>query len=275
MNASAKTAGMASGTMTGSLDELTLIERLLLVMPLVGGAVFGILPLFFAGQAPLLGYSGKDLYLYQLSGAVTLGYVPGLLLAVLEGKWTPARLVVIATLVFNLASLFAIATAVLTGTATSVVYAILVASLIIAASTAWMVYQHRGAPHPAPDTAPWLKYLLIFLTAAAFGTGILFTFVPVQVAQMFGFTGADDFVYRQGGAALLGFAVMGVFELRSLAWRELRLPSMNALLFNGVSFPVTLLALWRGEPILLLGVVLLVSVVATVGTFVALWREGK
>lgn len=276
MNASSKTVSAAANKLSGAADQLSSVERALLVIPLLGGAVFGILPLFFVGQlANLLGYSGKDLYLYQLAGAVTLGYVPGLLLAILQGEWTSARLVVIATLVFNIGSLFAIAVAILTGTATPVVYAILVASILIVAITAWMLNQHRDVPHPQPDTAPWLKYLLFFLTAAAFGTGTLFTFAPAQVSQLFGFSGVDDFVFRQGGAATLGFAVMGVFELRSLAWRELRLPSLNALLFNGASLVATILAILRADPILLLAVVLLVTIVATAGSFIALQRQGK
>lgn len=276
MNANSKTLNSPTGQMLELSDQLTSLERALLVIPLLGGLVFGILPLFFPSQAAsFFGFSGGDTYLYRLAGAVTLGYVPGLLLAILQGEWTPVRLVVIATLVFNLGSLFAIAVAMLTGTARPVAYAILVASILITGITVWMLNRHRDVPRPPADIAQWLVYLLVLLTAAAFGTGILFTFAPMQVGQRFGFVGVDEFVFRQGGAALLGFAVMGVFELRSRNWREIRLPSMNALLFNGASFIATILAIIAGDPILLLLVVLPVSIVATVGSFIALQRNGK
>lgn len=276
MNASSKTLNASAERMMGAADQMSTLERALLVIPLLGGIVFGILPLFFPVQAAsLFGFAGRDIYLSRLSGAVTLGYVPGLLLAMLQGEWTQARLVVVATLVFNLGSLFAIGVAIFSGTAQPVVYAILVASILIVAITAWMLNQHRGVPRPAPDIAQWLVYLLVFLTVAAFGTGVMFTFAPVQVARMFGFAGNDEFVYRQGGAALLGFFVMGVLELRSRAWREIRLPSMNALLFNGASFVATLVGFASGDPVFLLLVVLVVSLIATVGSFLALVRQGK
>ena len=263
------------GAMTAS-DELTSLEKILLVVPMLGGLVFGVIPLLFSAQfAGITGYAGNDTYLYRLTGAVTLGYVPGLLLGILQGQWTPLRLVVIATLVFNIGSLFAIAVAIFTGTAKPVVYLILVASLLITASTAWMLNKHRAAPRPSADIAQWVVYLLVFLTAAAFGTGTLFTFAPVQVSQLFGFNGTDEFILRQGGAATLGFAVMGVFELRSRAWKEIRLPSINALLFNGASFVATVIGIVSGDPILLLAVVFVVALVATVGSFITLQREGK
>lgn len=266
---SARNASNASGAMSS-------LERGLLVIPLLGAVVFGILPLFFSMQtASLLGFTGNDTYLYRLAGAVTLGYVPGLLLTILHGEWTPARLVIIATLVFNIGSLFAVGAALLAGNAQPVVYAILATSLLIIAMTTWMLNKHRDVLRPAPDIAKWVVYLIVFLTAAAFGTGLLFLLAPLQVSQLFGFIGTDEFVFRQGGAATLGFAVMGVFQLRSRTWREIRLPSMNALLFNGASLIATIAAIVSGDPILLLAVVLLVTLVATVGCVLTLRRQGK
>ena len=276
MNAKSNALNSAASPMSSAAEELTTLEKILLVIPMLGGLVFGIMPLFFPAQfAALTGYVGNDTYLYRLAGAVTLGYVPGLFLAILQGQWMPVRLVVIATLVFNIGSLFAIAVAIFTGTAKPVVYLILIASIIITASMAWLLNKHRGAPRPPADIAQWVVYLIVFLTAAAFGTGTLFTFAPMQVSQLFGFNGTDEFVFRQGGAATLGFAVMGIFQLRSRAWSEIRLPSMNALLFNGASLIATIVAIISGDPILLLAVVLLVTVVATIGSFITLQRQGK
>lgn len=276
MRASSNAMNTAVGRTRVASDRLSSLERILLVVPLLGGLVFGILPLFFSMQfATLLGFSGNDTYLYRLAGAVVLGYVPGLLLAILQGQWTSVRLVVIATLVFNIGSLFAIAMAVITGTASPIVYAILAASVLIIGITVWMLKTHQAVSKPTADISQWLVYLIVFLTAAAFGTGTLFTFIPGLSAQLFGFQGTDEFVFRQGGAATLGFAVMGVFQLRSRAWQEIRLPSLNALLFNGASLLATIVAIVSGDPILLLLVVLLVTAVATVGCVVTLARQGK
>lgn len=275
MNANTKTLS-AAGTITHASDEMSSLERGLLVIPLLGAVVFGILPLLFSKQfASLLGFTGNDTFLYRLAGAVTLGYVPGLLVTILRGEWTPARLVIVATLVFNIGSLFAVGAALLAGNAQPVVYAILANSVLIIAMTTWMLNKHRDVARPAPDIAKWVVYLIVFLTAAAFGTGTLFLLAPLQVSQLFGFAGVDEFVFRQGGAATLGFAVMGVVELRSRAWREIRLPSMNALVFNGASLVATVIAIVSGDPILLLAVVLLVTLVATIGCIITLRREGK
>jgi len=276
MNAKSNMMNPAAGQMTGAATNLTSVERALLIVPLLGALMFGVLPLFFSAQfASLFGFTGQDTYLYRLAGAVVLGYVPGLFIAIMQGQWTPVRLVVIATLVFNLGSLFAIAAAIVSGGAQPVVYLILVASLLISGICVWLLNKHRDVARPAPDVAKWVVYLLVFLTVAAFGTGTLFLFAPLPVSQLFGFHGTDEFVFRQGGAATLGFAVMGVFELRSRAWSEIRLPSMNALLFNGASFVATIVAILSGDPILLLLVVLLVTVVATVGCVITLQRQGK
>jgi hypothetical protein len=279
MNASSQAMNSEPVSTMGATEQISGLEKGLLVVPLLGAIVFGILPFFFSAVfAGLFGFSGNDVYLYRLAGAVTFGYVPGLVLTILSGQWTPARLIIIATLVFNIGSLYAIGVAILTNTAQPIAYAILFTSLFIIGLTSWMLYRHRDAARPAADTARWLfwlVWLIVFLTVAAFGTGTLFAFVPTQASQLFGFAGTDDFVFRQGGAATLGFAVMGIFELRSRAWSEIRLPSMNALVFNGLSLVATVLAILAGDPIVLLLVVLLVTVVATIGSALALQRQGK
>lgn len=276
MNASTKARNVSAPQRMSVADQLSSLERALLVVPFIYCLVLGILMLFFPTQfAANFGYSLKNLYLYALVGAVTVGYLPGLLLAILQGEWSPIRIVVISLLVFGVASLFGVAVAFVTGAAGSFAYLMLVVSLVVIGMSAWMLNRHRDAPHSAPDTAAWLKYMIIFLTVAAFGTGTLFTLAPAQVSQLFGFNGTDELVFRFGGAATLGFAVMGVIELRNLSWRELRIPSMNALAFNGVGLVATVLSILRGDPILLLLVILLVNVVATVGYIIALQRQGK
>jgi len=269
-------ATMSGGTQGSALSTLSRSEKLLLVVPLLGGLFFGLLPIL-AQQwfARISQVSGDDPYIYRLAGAATFGYAVALIMAIRQGEWLPARNVVIATLTFNLGSLFAIAVAIATGTATLIVYAILVASILITAITSWLLYRHRGLAQAENDVARWLVWLVVLLAVVATALGALVLFLPNLFAQLFGFLGTDGFIYRQAGAATLGYGIMGVFQLRTPSWRLWRLPSVMALVFNGLSFVVTVLALAGGERSILLPVVALVSLIATVGTFLALRRQGK
>ncbi len=267
---------LSGPTEAGALSKLSPIEKLLLVVPLLGGLFFGLLPILAQRWfAQISQVSGDDPYVYRLAGAATFGYAIALFMAIRQGEWLPARNVVIATLTFNLGSLFAIAVAIATGTATLIVYAILVASILITAITSWLLYRHRGMARAEGDVARWLVRLVVLLAVVATGLGALVLLLPQLFAQLFGFLGTDGFIYRQAGAATLGYGIMGVFQLRTHAWRLWRLPSVMALVFNGLSFVVTVLALAGGERSILLPVVALVSLLATVGTFMALKRQGK
>jgi hypothetical protein len=62
--------------------ELSRGERLLLVVPLLGGLVFGVGPYLAPGTfGPLFGYVGNDHFIYHLAGASTVGYAVALTLA--------------------------------------------------------------------------------------------------------------------------------------------------------------------------------------------------
>ena len=270
--------GRVTGAHTGAalLERLTPQEKLLLAVPLLGGLVFGFLPLLAPGLlARLAGAAGNDPFIYRLAGAATLGYAVALLLALRQEAWLPARIVVIATLTFNLGSLYAIALAILDGSATWIVYAILVASISITAITASLLRRHSAVPEPAPDIAAWLVTLVWFLAIVATLVGALGLFVPTMVARLFGYAGTDTFLYRQGGAATLGYGIMGFYQLRSRTWSQWRLPSVMALVFNGLSFILAVLALLGGESSLLPFIIGGAALAATVGSFIALQRQGQ
>ncbi|WP_423225730.1 hypothetical protein [Candidatus Amarolinea aalborgensis] len=274
----ASNTGRVSGGRAGvaPLERLTPQEKLLLAVPLVGGLVFGFLPLLAPGLlARLAGATGNDPFIYRLAGAATLGYAVALLLALRQEAWLPVRIVVIATLTFNLGSLYAIALAILDGNATWIVYAILVASISITAITASLLQRHRAAPQPAPDIAAWLVALVWFLAIVATLVGALGLFVPTTVARIFGYAGTDTFLYRQGGAATLGYGIMGFYQLRSRTWSQWHLPSVMALVFNGLSFILAVLALLGGESSLLPLIIGSAALAATVGSFMALQRQGR
>lgn len=273
-----RTMNMSSMSGSGSQSgvALTGLEKLLLVVPLLGGLVFGLMPLLAPKLlAQISAAPGNDLYIYHLAGAATLGYAIALIMAIVGGRWLPARIVVIATLAFNLGSLYAIAMTVLAGSAAWIVYAILVASITITAITAGMLYRHRPAPAVTPDVAPWLAWLVRLLMVIATLVGVSVLFAPTLFAQVFGLAGTDLFLYRQAGAATLGYGVMGFFQLRSTSWQQWRLPSVMSLVFNGVSFIVSALAVIAGEALPLAYIITAASLAATVGSFLALRRNGK
>jgi hypothetical protein len=88
--------------------KLNKLERILLLLPLAGGLVFGALPFLLGGAfGRMFGYPGNDSFVYRLAGAATFGYAVALIMGLRRGDWAPMRLVVIATLTFNLASIFA------------------------------------------------------------------------------------------------------------------------------------------------------------------------
>ncbi len=273
-----RTMNMSSMSRPDSQSGATLtgLEKLLLVVPLLGGLFFGLMPLLAPKLlAQISAAPGNDPYIYRLAGAATLGYAIALIMAIIGGQWLPARIVVIATLTFNLASIFAIAMTILGGAAAWIVYAILVASITITAITAWMLYRHRPAPAVTPDVAPWLVWLVRLLMVIATLVGASVLFVPTLFAQIFGLAGTDLFLYRQAGAATLGYGVMGFFQLRSPSWEQWRLPSVMSLVFNGVSFIVSVLAVINGEALPLAYIILAASLVATSGSFLAVQRQGK
>jgi hypothetical protein len=92
---------------------------------------------------------------------------------------------------------------------------------------------------------------------------------------LLGFYGTDIFLIRQAGAASLGYAVMGVYGIRSGAWAELRLPLVMALIFNGFSFVASVVALLTGEPVLITVVIAAASLFVTVVGMIAHQRKGK
>src|SRR5690349_15074209 len=114
------------GTTSGEEHQrLNPLERILLLLPLAGGVIFGLFPLLLGGAfGAVLGSPGNDSYLYRLGGAATLGYAVALVLGLRQSDWAPLRIVVIGTLTFNLASIFACIVQMVAGMANLPVYLI-------------------------------------------------------------------------------------------------------------------------------------------------------
>jgi len=161
------------------------------------------------------------------------------------------------------------------GQAEPLVYLILAASLGFIGISATLLRRDRPALEGAPDTAAWLMWFLRFATLLATTFGLLALLVPYLFGTTFGFQATDLFLYRQGGAATLGYAVMGVLELRSRRWEELRLPIIMAGAFNGISFLASLVAIATGQGGWLAYPVGLAAGGVTLGCIIALRRQGR
>jgi len=256
--------------------KLSSLERTLLLLPTAGGLVFGVLPLLLGGAfGAALGFPGNDSFIYRLAGAATFGYAVALIMGLRQGDWAPLRLVVIGTLTFNLASIYACIVQIIAGDANLFEYLILGTSIAITAITFWVLNRHAGVERPAASTSVWYTRFVILGTVLSGVFGLMPLFIPVLGAKLLGFHGTDVFLIRQAGAASLGYAVIGVYGLRSGAWSDLRLPLVMALIFNGFSFIASVIALFSGEPILITVVIGAASLFVTIVGIIAYQRKGQ
>ena len=266
-------AGVLSKEETMKLSSL---ERILLLLPIAGGLVFGLGPLLLGGAfGAALGFPGNDTFIYRLAGAATLGYAVALIMGLRQGDWAPLRLVIVAMLAFNLASIYACVVQLVAGDTNIPVYLILGTSIAITGITVSLLNRHSGGEQPAADVSVWYIRFLTLGTILSGVFGLMPLLIPVFGAQLLGFQGTEVFLMRQAGAASLGYAVMGVFGIRSGAWHELRLPLIMALIFNGFSFVASMIALFSGEPVLITVVIGAASLFVTIVGYLSHQRSGK
>ena len=275
MNSSMSKAHV-SGPASEEKSQLGNLERILLLLPLAGGVVFGVLPFLLGGTfGKALGFPGNDSFIYRLAGAATFGYAVALIMGLRQSDWAPLRYVVIATLTFNLASIYACVVQLVAGNTNLFIYLILVTSIAITAITAWSLNRHAGIERPASDVSIWYTRFITLGTVLSATFGLLPLLIPVFGAKLLGFHGTDVFLIRQAGAASLGYAVIGALSIRSGAWHEFRLPMVMALIFNGFSFIASVIALFSGEPVLISIVIGAASLFVTIVGTIAYRRNGK
>ena len=257
----------------GNLDPS---ERWLLLLPLAGGLLFGAGPLLLGGAfGKLFGVSGDDDYIYRLAGASTFGYVIPLAMAIAGRGWSAARLVVVAVLAFNAASILGCLIEIIGGGSRPVVYLILVTSILLVAISTWMLRRHGWHRQGEADTARWLLWLQVILTVAAAATGLIALLLPTLLHTIFQYRATDTFLYRQLGAATLGYAVMGVGMIRSRRYDEIRLPIIMSMTFNGLAVLASIVAIVTAAPGWLPIIVTPVGIVTTAGCVAALARRGR
>jgi hypothetical protein len=246
--------------------RLTGLDQILLVIPAAFGLVFGLASFLLApGVAGFAGYAGNDQFFYWLGGAAVLGYGVSLAVGIGEASWRGVRAITIAEVVFSVVALFACLVEILGGAATGFVVlvgVVAVAQLIIAVV---LLNEHRDVPTGQPDIPGGAAALGVMSIAIVAATvfGALGAFLPLATTHFFGYKGTEDFIYRVAGAATLGYAVMGGFNVRSRNWREVRLPVLMAIVFNGVSFFAALRAILQSDPLLMPIIVALATFAVT------------
>ena len=254
--------------------RLSSVERALLLLPIAGGLVFGVFPFLLGGAfGRILGFSGDDTFIYRLAGAATFGYAVALIMGLRQGDWMPLRLVVIGTLAFNLASIYACVAQLVAGETNLIIYLILGTSIAISAIALWMLNRHMSSVQKS-ELSPWYVRFITLGTVLSGVFGLMPLFTPVLGSQLLGFHGTDVFLIRQAGAASLGYAVVGFLVVRyGGTWLEVRLPLIMALIFNGLSFVASVIALFRGEPVLITIVIGAASLFVTVVAIIAYQRQ--
>jgi hypothetical protein len=224
--------------------SLSSLERVLLLVPLVGGLFFGLFPLIDPpGFAGLVGLNPHDPFIYRLFGAAILGYPAALIYAITAGTWRAARLPVLASLGFNLASLYACGAVIAAGERQTIIYLVVIVSIVIVLIAAWLLVAHRAAPRAAHEIPSWMFWFLVLATLLSIPFALLPLFVPDTFVSLFALPATDAFVLRGGGAAIFGYAVLGLFELQSRSWSEIFSAALMVLTFDGLVAVVCALVL--------------------------------
>lgn len=94
---------------------------------------------------------------------------------------------------------------------------------------------------------PIYRALLLVQVAAAGFFGVFPYVLPETFAALFGFAGAEPFVYRLLGAASLGYAATALVGFNRPVWAEHRIPAVATLTFNGAAVVAAVLSLVAGE----------------------------
>jgi len=240
----------------------------------VGSLALG-LPLYVFPRpfARLAGLSGDDTFIYELGGAAMIGFAVALGLGVRNGLWHPIRFVVLGTYAFAALTFLGGFVSFASNQISGLVVIVSLWAVVVAWAVAQILVAHRGAVAGPRNVATWVAVVLALatLSAAVFGLG---PFAPGPFASLMGYKGTDEYVYRLAGAACFGYAVLGIQELRSLHWDDMRLPNVTAFVFNGLAFLASAFEILAGRTTLLVVLVALAAGFFTIALAAILGRRG-
>ena len=224
--------------------------------------------------AHFAGLSGDDTFIYELGGAAMVGYAVALALGVRNGLWSPIRFVVLGSYAFTVLVFLAGFVSFVSNQIAGIVVVVSLWAVVVAWAVAQILVAHRGAVAGPRNVATWVAVVLALatLSAAVFGLGPQ---AAGPFASVMGYRGTDEYVYRLAGAACFGYAVIGIQELRSLHWDDMRLPNVMALVFNGLAFLASAFEILAGRTTLLAILVALAAGSFTVAISVVIARRGR
>ena len=241
----------------------------------MGSVALGI-PLYVFPRpfARIADLAGDDTFIYELGGAAIIGYAVALALGIRGGLWSPMRFVVLATYAFAAIAFLAGFVSFASNQIDGLVVAVSLWAVVVAWAVAQILVAHRGAVAGPRDVAMWVPIVLALatLSAAVFGLGPQ---AASAFASLMGYKGTDEFVSRLAGAACFGYAVMGIQELRSLHWDDMRIPNVMALVFNGLAFLASAFEVLAGRATLLVYLVAVAAGFFTVALGAILVRRGR
>lgn len=222
----------------------------------------------------IAGLSGDDTLIYELGGAAMIGYAVALGIGSRTADWRQIRFVAFAVYAFELVAFLAGFASFVGGQVVGLAIVVSLWAVFVSWAFAQILLARRGTTSGTPDVATWTLIVLVLATvsAAVFGLGPQ---LPQPFAALMGYRGTDEYIYRLAGAACFGYAVMGLAELRSRVWDEMRLPNIGALVFNGLAFAASGLELLAGRTTVLAALVALAAGGFTVAIALILVRRGR
>lgn len=214
----------------------TSLFRVLLLIEVLAAGFFGLFALALpAAFAALFAYPGVEPFLYRLAGAATTGYAVMALAAFLRPRWATFRIPLIATLTFNVAAVIGALLSIDEGDLHALVFIVLLAAAVFAiASASWLYLDAGPRATEGEPIEEGFRATIIAATAVAAFFGIVPLLMTRTFIGLFGLPASDLFIYRVAGAAILGYAGAGAFQLLSGRWAEIRLQVLGAIVFNGL-----------------------------------------
>ena len=264
---------MAQVQVAQSVGQVSMVERVLLIVPASAGLFLGLFPLL-APQvfAQVANFPDSDIYVYQIAGAATLGYGVAFLLGMLRGNWLELRLPRLEGWPSMWRHCSPAYYTIAQGNAPYSVYLVLAAAVLVSLLNSVLLYRYRSVPRPPQDLAMGQVRIFLAIGVLAAGTFGLLPLVAPELGRLVHLHLDAPFIARQAGAASLGYAVIAVFAQRALSGQELRLPIIMSAIFNGVSGIVSIPAILAGNVIILPVLIAPVGLAVLVGTLIGLRR---
>lgn len=250
-------------------------QRVQLLIPFAVSVFFGFGLLFFPIQLALFfHYSGSDQIIYQIGGAAAIGYAFALWNIIKRASWKESKFVIMATFLYNLISVYACIIELLSHTQQPIVYVVLALSLFIMLICGKLIATHKLAPEGRRGMSDTSVIFLGLFMLATLSFGLLLLF-PVIMAKVFQLMGIDYFIYRQTAAAVLGYSLLSIMQMRSRRFDESDLSLLMEITFIALTFAACVYQILSDMGSLFILILLILTILAEAGLLRVLFTGGK